>query len=122
MISKPLAALQRWTLRRRAARRQPNPVTQMSQQEADDAYDSLLVNLDQAVAMLRNGPTDHWAKWLESDATRIRAGDPNGLSHLLSAYGGMGSINDIGGPKRLSKLLSAIYTDAAALTRDLDAP
>ena len=122
MIRKLRAALQGWAVRRRAARRQPNPVTQMSHEEADDAYDSLLVNLDQAIAMLRIGPTDHWADWLESDATRIRAGDPKGLSHLLSAYGGMGSINDIGGPKRLSKLLSAIHTDAAALARDLDAP
>jgi hypothetical protein len=94
----------------------------MSQQEADDAYSALLINLDEAVAMLRGGPTDHWATWLESDATKIRGGDPYGLRHLLSAYGGMGSINDIGGPKHLSKLLSAIYNDATALARDLDAP
>jgi hypothetical protein len=37
----------------------------------------------------------HWSAWLARDAARIRARDYNGLKHLLSAFGGMGSITDL---------------------------
>ena len=36
----------------------------------------------------------HWAKWLRKDAAWLRRGDLYGTVHLLSAFGGMGSIND----------------------------
>lgn len=37
----------------------------------------------------------HWADWLAKDAKLIRFHDGFGLEHLLAAYGGMGSLNDV---------------------------
>jgi hypothetical protein len=37
----------------------------------------------------------HWAERLAGDLRTIRAGDAYGLDHLLQAFGGMGSINDL---------------------------
>jgi hypothetical protein len=37
---------------------------------------------------------NHWVKWLEGDARLLRISDFRGVEHLLSAFGGMGSIND----------------------------
>ncbi len=37
----------------------------------------------------------HWATWLAEDARRLRGGDPAAIEHFLSAFGGMGSINDL---------------------------
>jgi hypothetical protein len=37
----------------------------------------------------------HWAAWLADDARRLRTGDPAAIDHFLSAFGGMGSINDL---------------------------
>lgn len=38
---------------------------------------------------------NRWSAWLADDARRLRAGDPAALEHFLSAFGGMGSINDL---------------------------
>jgi len=56
---------------------------------------SLIRILDELVALLRRHGEAHWASWLESDLCRIRAGDFSGVTHFLSAYGGMGSFNDL---------------------------
>jgi hypothetical protein len=37
---------------------------------------------------------NHWVTWLEKDARRLRNSDFYGVEHLLSAFGGMGSIVD----------------------------
>jgi hypothetical protein len=34
-------------------------------------------------------------EWLARDAAFIRAGDDDGLAHFPSAFGGMGSLNDV---------------------------
>lgn len=91
----------------------------MNERQAAAAYARLLRNLHRAVALLGQDGEEHWAAWLSSDAGRIRAGDAYGLDHLLSAYGGMGSINDLGSG-RLRRLLSKIYDAAAALRRSLN--
>ena len=36
-----------------------------------------------------------WADWVSTDAKRVRAGDYGRVEHFLSAFGGMGSINDL---------------------------
>lgn len=51
--------------------------------------------LDQAEALLRCYGQVQWAKWLSTDARLIRALDFYGVEHLLAAYGGMGSFNDV---------------------------
>ncbi|WP_026257851.1 DUF6966 domain-containing protein, partial [Actinopolymorpha alba] len=66
---------------------------------------------------------------------RIAAGDTYGLDHLLSAFGGMGSLNDllvlrVNGHEineaqegavntRLDELLNAIWTEATAIRRTI---
>ena len=51
--------------------------------------------LDSATALLRSCGEEHWAFWLEKDAARMRASDFGGIEHLLGAFGGMGSVNDL---------------------------
>lgn len=57
---------------------------------------ALAAMLDEAVVLLRRHRLDHWADWLLKDAMSIRNLDFHGVEHLLSAFGGMGSLNDIG--------------------------
>jgi len=51
--------------------------------------------LDEVSALLRTYNEWRWADWLDTDARRIRGQDFYGIEHLLSAYGGMGSLNDV---------------------------
>jgi hypothetical protein len=55
--------------------------------------DALAQMLDQAEALLRSYGQVRWAEWLTKDERLIRSLDGYGLEHLLSAYGGMGSLN-----------------------------
>ncbi|MFE9204230.1 DUF6966 domain-containing protein [Micromonospora sp. NPDC007230] len=45
--------------------------------------------------LLRRHDNEHWAQWADRALIRVDAGDAGGLDHWLSAYGGMGSINDL---------------------------
>lgn len=56
---------------------------------------SLAPLLDEIAALLRAHGETHWSAWLAGDAARIREGDPEGLLHFLSAFGGMGSLTDL---------------------------
>ncbi|QXE07330.1 hypothetical protein BJG93_36515 (plasmid) [Paraburkholderia sprentiae WSM5005] len=91
---------------------------------------SLAQMLDQAEALLRSYGQVRWAEWLTKDARLIRSLDGYGLEHLLSAYGGMGSLNDVvlqrsnggvgvlldvGDNERFDKLRSEIYDLARRL-------
>lgn len=51
--------------------------------------------LDEAEALLRQHQIQHWADWLARDAQLIRNKDFYGIEHLRSAFGGMGSLNDL---------------------------
>lgn len=55
----------------------------------------LLATLDDAAALLVEHGEHGWAAWLEGDRRRIAQGDLAGLDHLLAAFGGMGSLNDL---------------------------
>ncbi len=37
----------------------------------------------------------HWAEWMRKSRSEIKASDFHGVERLLSAYGGMGSFNDL---------------------------
>jgi hypothetical protein len=37
----------------------------------------------------------HWEEWVRRDVGRVQEGDYQGLVSLLSAFGGMGSLNDV---------------------------
>ncbi|MPY88651.1 MAG: hypothetical protein GEU99_12085 [Luteitalea sp.] len=66
---------------------------------SDDKFEKieeqLLKTLAEAAQLLQECGEDRWARWLDSDRQRILVGDRDGLEHLLSAFGGMGSINDL---------------------------
>ncbi len=51
--------------------------------------------LETAQALLAKHEEYHWSDWLAKDARRVRNLDLYGVEHLLSAFGGMGSINDL---------------------------
>lgn len=94
----------------------------------------LLTALNDTVQLLRDYGAEHWATSLELDGHRIASGDRGGLEHLVQAFGGMGSLNDLvlcQTPRRpddpdddpddtLSALRSSIYADATALRHHLD--
>jgi hypothetical protein len=90
--------------------------------------------IEQAADLLLAHGETHWANWLRLDAQRIRNLDLRGVEHMLSAFGGMGSINDLilhphnghtleeseveATNERLSGLLSRIYNLAWRLRRE----
>ena len=45
--------------------------------------------------MLKKHGIPHWQEWLEKDKGLIENSDFYGIEHLLSAFGGMGSFNDL---------------------------
>ena len=57
--------------------------------------ETLTSMLDEAVELLQKHGITHWAHWLKKDSQFIRNLDFYGVEHLLSAFGGMGSINDL---------------------------
>jgi len=90
--------------------------------------------LDQAEALLRSYEQVRWAEWLAKDARLIRSLDGYGVKHLLSAYGGMSSLNDVvsqrsnggvgvlidaGDNERFDKLRSEIYGLASRLRSEM---
>lgn len=56
---------------------------------------ALIDTLAELASLLRRHGETHWAAWLESDLDRLRAADFEGVTHFLSAYGGMGSFTDL---------------------------
>ncbi len=89
--------------------------------------------LDKASELLSANGETRWADWLSKDAQLIRGSDFFGVEHLLSAFGGMGSFNDVvlcsvgeSSPgrmltvenERLSELRTSIYDIAQRLARE----
>lgn len=97
---------------------------------------SLVTLLEEAEALLRKHGVFRWAAWLEKDARLIRELDFYGVQHLLSAFGGMGSLNDLGlahpskenpnalvtsdDDARFQSLLSEIHALATKLSKEED--
>jgi hypothetical protein len=67
----------------------------MSPDAYDANYRKLLDSLDEAADLLRRHNEQFWADGLAADRARIAEGDRYALDHLLSAFGGMGSLNDV---------------------------
>lgn len=55
----------------------------------------LLAAADALGELLQRYGEQHWADWVIRDRQRIQDGDASGIDHLLAAYGGMGSLNDV---------------------------
>ena len=82
--------------------------------------------LDELAALLLAHSEARWAEWVAKDAALVRRGDAYGLTHFLSAFGGMGSLNDMlldprSDEKRFHALTSEAWTLATALKREADA-
>jgi hypothetical protein len=54
--------------------------------------DQLVLILNQLIDLLKGVGESHWSAWLRTDAELIRSNNLSGVQHLLSAYGGMGSL------------------------------
>jgi hypothetical protein len=83
---------------------------------------ALLSALDEAASLLRQSDHKKWASWLEQDRRRIADDDLFGVEHLLQAFGGMGSLNDLvlvepDKDAKLRALCSRIYDQASALRK-----
>jgi ADP-ribose pyrophosphatase YjhB (NUDIX family) len=55
----------------------------------------LLAAMAGLVALLEAADERHWAGWFRADLHRLAAGDPSAIDHVLRAFGGMGSFNDL---------------------------
>ena len=55
----------------------------------------LIALLDELAVVLRKLDHANWADWMMESARSLQAGSFSGITHLLGAYGGMGSFNDI---------------------------
>ncbi|WP_329562008.1 DUF6966 domain-containing protein [Kitasatospora sp. NBC_01266] len=51
--------------------------------------------LTELSSLLWSYDVQHWAAWIEHDRELIDGGDDEGIRHFLSAFGGMGSLNDL---------------------------
>lgn len=60
-----------------------------------DQVESLLADLDEAIGVLAGVGEKFWQEWLRRGRVEIARGDAHGLDRLLSAFGGMGSFNDL---------------------------
>ena len=55
----------------------------------------LIAILEQIIGILDADGERHWRKWMATSRSRLLNSDYSGIEHLLGAYGGMGSFNDL---------------------------
>ena len=70
----------------------------MSEPDLDEAVGKLITVLDTLASLLRGIGEERWAAWVEKSNRHLQNHDLRGVHHLLGAYGGMGSLNDIVAP------------------------
>lgn len=51
--------------------------------------------LDELASLLESDGDQHWSRWMRTARARLLDGNPDAIRYLLSAYGGMGSFNDL---------------------------
>jgi hypothetical protein len=57
--------------------------------------EQLIDVLDQLAAVLESDGDIHWSQWIRKARVYVMNSDFYGIEYLLSAYGGMGSFNDL---------------------------
>jgi len=55
----------------------------------------LIEVLVELIALLEKHDVQNWSQWMQKALQRIENSDFSGITHLLGAYGGMGSFNDL---------------------------
>lgn len=51
--------------------------------------------LEQLAHLLESDGDAHWSRWMRKVKTLLESSDYSGITYLRSAYGGMGSFNDL---------------------------
>jgi len=51
--------------------------------------------LEELTSLLESDGDSHWSNWMQKAKARLLNSDYSGVEYLLSAYGGMGSLNDL---------------------------
>lgn len=103
----------------------------MDRDEADERHTRLVENVARARELLQQVGEERWADWVATVYTELGSPGGSGLTRLLAAFGGMGSLNDLVihpvnghtllesevGPvnRTLDELRSILYADATAL-------
>jgi hypothetical protein len=57
--------------------------------------EELIYILDQLAIVLESDGNTHWSLWLRKARARLMDSDYSGIEYLQSAFGGMGSLNDL---------------------------
>lgn len=68
---------------------------EVQQSDFDAQLAGLAANLGEAIALLTKYGETHWVAWLTRDRVGLLAHDWDAFDHLLNAFGGMGSFNDL---------------------------
>ena len=105
----------------------------MDDLEAEARYDRLMADLARLQALLERHDERRWARSVAAARSELAAGDAHGLTRLLGAFGGMGSLADLvihpaNGHRvdadeasavnaELARLRSSTYEDASELLR-----
>jgi hypothetical protein len=63
--------------------------------DVDADVERLVVVLDELAALLADHSEPQWAAWIANDRDKILRGDGYGVIHVLTAFGGMGSLSDL---------------------------
>lgn len=61
----------------------------------DATLERLRSTLAEAAALLRSHGEEHWTAWLQRCLLSLGAYDAQAIDSILSAFGGMGSFNDL---------------------------
>lgn len=56
---------------------------------------SLLQVLSETIVLLEKYDVPHWAQWFRKDTQTFSASPRDTVEHILKAFGGMGSFNDL---------------------------
>ncbi|MEV4536543.1 hypothetical protein AB0J82_22425 [Asanoa sp. NPDC049518] len=107
----------------------------MSDSDFDARLAGLIASVDEAAALLRERGEGHWLAWLVRCRAELVAHETAVFDHILAAFGGMGSFNDllilaVNGHavrpdqekvvnERLGDLRHLIWTDATDLRHEL---
>jgi len=61
----------------------------------DTKTTTLISLLGETSSCLKTYNETHWSQWLLKSKRMLEAGKPEGVEHLVGAFGGMGSFNDL---------------------------
>jgi hypothetical protein len=67
----------------------------VSDSEFDERLTQLIANLDETATLLRDHGETHWLRWVTACRSELATCDAAAFDHVLGAFGGMGSLNDL---------------------------